>query len=57
MLGHNRVEVLDQEVRIAGATAHVRDGRLVTDEHREAVARSVVALATRVRERRAEAAA
>ena len=57
VLGHNRVDVIDREVRIARATAHVRDGRLTTEEHRDAVAASVAELAARVRERRAAAAA
>lgn len=52
VLGHNEVDVLDRAVQIPRIEQHVRDGALVTPEHREAVAELVAALAVRVQERR-----
>jgi chromate reductase len=56
ILGHNQVDVLDRDVRIARGAEHVVEGALVTPEHRDAVAELVVALRDRVRSRRAASA-
>jgi chromate reductase, NAD(P)H dehydrogenase (quinone) len=57
ILGHNQVDVLDTAVQIPLGQQHVADGRLVTGEHRDAVAALVVELRDRVLERRAQSAA
>jgi chromate reductase, NAD(P)H dehydrogenase (quinone) len=57
ILGHNQVDVLDAAVQIPLGQQHVVDGRLVTDEHRDAVAGLVTGLRDRVLERRAQASA
>ena len=50
ILRHNEVDVIDAAVRVPRSTEHVADGRLVTQEHRDAVALTVAALRDRVRE-------
>jgi NAD(P)H-dependent FMN reductase len=57
ILGHNQVDVLDTDVQVPRGQLHVRDGRLVTAEHRDAVAELVSALRERVLERRRDDAA
>lgn len=52
ILAHNSVDVLDQAVQLPRARRHVEDGRLVTPEHRAAVAALVTALRDRVLQRR-----
>lgn len=57
ILGHNRVDLLDDAVQIARATQYVEGGQLVDSHHRGAIASLVADLADRVRERRAAEAA
>jgi chromate reductase, NAD(P)H dehydrogenase (quinone) len=59
ILGHNRVDVVDREVRVPRGAQHVVDGALATPEHRDQVRAVVDDLVTRIRadrQRRSDAA-
>lgn len=47
ILGHNRVDVLDDTLQVSGARDHVVDGQLVTAGHRERLGRLLEALVDR----------
>lgn len=57
ILAHNRVDVLDDSVQIAGAGQYILDGDLVGEVHRESVRAHIAALAGRIHRQRAQAAA
>jgi chromate reductase, NAD(P)H dehydrogenase (quinone) len=57
ILAHNRVDLLEGGVQVRRAGDHVVDGRLVSAQHRSAVATHVAALIDRIGDRAAAAAA